>query len=122
MIGLPRGPESGSEESQPMGRTTSDLATKAAREALDQADLDPEDIELIIVATITPDTLTPATACYVQEQLGAEEAVAFRCFGSLFRIPLRHGTGEMPDLCRWKKERPHHRGGKTQCLCQLVGP
>jgi len=54
---------------------TSDMATKAAEQALEQAGIGAKDIELIIVATITPDTPTPATACYVQSKLGAYSAV-----------------------------------------------
>ncbi len=74
------------------GEFTSHMATKAARKALDQAGLAPEDVELIIVATITPDTLTPATACYVQQQLGAPNAVAFdisaACSGFLYAMKI----------------------------------
>ena len=51
--------------------TTSQMATHAARRALDNAGLSAEEVELIIVATITPDTPTPATACYIQQNLGA---------------------------------------------------
>ncbi|HAN83314.1 MAG TPA: 3-oxoacyl-ACP synthase, partial [Verrucomicrobiales bacterium] len=51
-----------------------------------------EDLDLIIVATITPDTLTPATACYVQQQLGATKAVAFdisaACSGFLYAMKI----------------------------------
>lgn len=71
---------------------TSHMATKAAQRALEQANLAPEDIELIIVATITPDTFTPATACYVQQSLGANRAVAFdisaACSGFLYAMKL----------------------------------
>ena len=71
---------------------TSHLATKAALRALEQAGLAAEDIELIIVATITPDTLTPATACYVQKNLGATKAVAFdisaACSGFLYAMKI----------------------------------
>ncbi|MBT8037869.1 MAG: ketoacyl-ACP synthase III [Verrucomicrobiae bacterium] len=71
---------------------TSDLATKAAERALDQANIKAEDVELIIVATITPDTPTPATACYVQTKLGAYSAVAFdisaACSGFLYAMKL----------------------------------
>ena len=49
---------------------TSHMASEAAKSALEQAGIAAADIELIIVATITPDTLTPATACYVQQQIG----------------------------------------------------
>jgi len=71
---------------------TSHMATKAAQRALEQAGLAAEDVELIIVATITPDTLTPATACYVQQNLGARKAVAFdisaACSGFLYAMKL----------------------------------
>lgn len=59
------------------GESTSDLAVRAAREALDAAGLPAEEVELIIVATITPDMLFPATACLVQDHLGAKQAAAF---------------------------------------------
>jgi 3-oxoacyl-[acyl-carrier-protein] synthase-3 len=71
---------------------TSHLATNAARNALDQAGLAAAEVELIIVATITPDTLTPATACHVQQLLGAHRAVAFdisaACSGFLFAMRI----------------------------------
>lgn len=56
---------------------TSDLAIAAAARALESADLSPEDVELILVATVTPDHICPPTACYVQEQLGASRAAGF---------------------------------------------
>ena len=71
---------------------TSHMATKAAEKALAQASLAAEDLELIIIATITPDTLTPATACYVQQRLGAHRAVAFdisaACSGFLYAMKI----------------------------------
>jgi len=71
---------------------TSHMATHAARRALEQAGLAAEDVELIIVATITPDTPTPATACYVQQSLGANRAVAFdisaACSGFLYAMKI----------------------------------
>ena len=71
---------------------TSHMATKAAEKALAQAGLAAEDLELIIIATITPDTLTPATACYVQQRLGAHRAVAFdisaACSGFLYAMKI----------------------------------
>lgn len=74
------------------GEHTSHMATKAAEKALEQAGLIAADIELIIVATITPDTFTPATACYVQQNLGANRAVAFdisaACSGFLYAMKL----------------------------------
>ena len=74
------------------GEFTSHLATKAAEKALAQSAIPSEEIELIIVATITPDTLTPATACYVQANLGASKAVAFdisaACSGFLYAMKI----------------------------------
>ena len=71
---------------------TSHLATNAARKALESAGLAAAELELIIVATITPDTPTPATACYVQQNLGAGRAVAFdisaACSGFLYAMKV----------------------------------
>lgn len=57
--------------------TASDLATEAALRALEAAALPPGDVDLFIVATSTPDYTMPATACLVQERLGAEGGMAF---------------------------------------------
>lgn len=59
------------------GTKTSTLATAAARAALDNAGLRAEDIDLIIVATSTPDFIFPSTACLVQANLGVGGAAAF---------------------------------------------
>jgi 3-oxoacyl-[acyl-carrier-protein] synthase-3 len=80
------------------GEHTSHLAAKAGEKALEQAGIAAADVELIIVATITPDTLTPATACYVQQHLGCLRAVAFdvsaACSGFLYALDLaRHSVG-----------------------------
>jgi 3-oxoacyl-[acyl-carrier-protein] synthase-3 len=56
---------------------TSDLAIKAAQNALKEANLGPESIDLIMVATVTPDMFFPSTACFVQKALGAHNAAAF---------------------------------------------
>ena len=61
----------------PEGMKTSDMATEAAKKALDAAHLAAEDIDMIIVATITGDCPTPSTACIVQANLGANKAGAF---------------------------------------------
>ena len=52
------------------GTTTSDLAFKAAQMALKQSGMDPKKLELIIVATTTPDMLFPSTSCLLQQRLG----------------------------------------------------
>jgi 3-oxoacyl-[acyl-carrier-protein] synthase III len=74
------------------GEFTSHMAAKAGARALEQAGISAQEVELIIVATITPDTLTPATACYVQNHLGAYQAVAFdisaACSGFLYAMKI----------------------------------
>jgi 3-oxoacyl-[acyl-carrier-protein] synthase-3 len=74
---------------------TSDLATKAALKAMEQAEVSADDLDLIIVATISPDTFFPATACFVQRNLGAKNAVCFdisaACSGFLYALQVaRH--------------------------------
>lgn len=59
------------------GQATSDLAVKAAKNALKDAKLKPENLDLIIVATITPDMQFPSTACIVQDAIGAKKAACF---------------------------------------------
>lgn len=59
------------------GQRTSDLAVAAARNALEQSGTSPGALELIVVATVSPDQLMPATACRVQHALGASRAAAF---------------------------------------------
>ncbi|AZQ44723.1 3-oxoacyl-ACP synthase III family protein [Nonlabens ponticola] len=70
------------------GETTSDLATQAGKKAIENAELSVDDIDLIILATATPDKLAPSCACFVQEKLGAFNAVAFDisavCSGAVF--------------------------------------
>jgi 3-oxoacyl-[acyl-carrier-protein] synthase-3 len=71
---------------------TSDMATKAALNALEQAKIAPADVDLILVATATPDMLFPATACFVQKKIGATKAacldVSAACAGFLFAIEI----------------------------------
>ena len=59
------------------GETTSSMSVRAARIALDRAKLRPQDVQLVIVGTCSPDYLFPATACIVQSELGATHAGAF---------------------------------------------
>lgn len=71
---------------------TSHMGSKAALRALEQAGMSADEIELIVVATITPDTPTPATACHIQQQIGARRAVAFdisaACSGFLYAMKI----------------------------------
>ncbi|MEO8683189.1 MAG: 3-oxoacyl-ACP synthase, partial [Vicinamibacterales bacterium] len=59
------------------GVATSDLAAEAGREAIKRAGLEPDDIDLIIVGTVTPDMMFPSTACLVQHKIGARKAWGF---------------------------------------------
>src|SRR5437660_10616603 len=71
---------------------TSDMAAKAALKALEQAEVSPEEVDLILVATATPDMLFPATACFVQKKIGAKNAacldVSAACAGFLFGVEI----------------------------------
>jgi len=71
---------------------TSDLAAKAARVAMERGKVTPDQIDLIILATITPDMPFPSTACLVQEKIGAEKAAAFdiqaACSGFIFALEI----------------------------------
>src|SRR3990172_9353008 len=74
------------------GETTASLATKAAVQALAMTELEPHDIDLVIVATSPPEHLFPATACLVQDALGASRAGAFdlsaACTGFIFALNM----------------------------------
>jgi len=76
------------------GMATSDLATEAAREAVKRAGLTPDDIDVIVVGTVTPDMLFPSTACLVQHKLGAGKAWGFDLSAacSAFTYSLTVGT------------------------------
>jgi 3-oxoacyl-[acyl-carrier-protein] synthase-3 len=71
---------------------TSALASEAARRALADARVEPQDVDLIICATITPDMLFPSTACLVQRDLGAQRAAAFdieaACSGFVYALDI----------------------------------
>lgn len=84
------------------GETTADLASHAANQALANAAMQPQDIDLIIVATTTPDNTFPSTATKVQHQIGAAGAIAFDvqavCAGFIYAVDvaeamLRGGRG-----------------------------
>lgn len=68
------------------------MAEIAARQAIDVAQIDPETIDLIIVATGTPDLVYPSTGCLLQQRLGIKNAVAFdvqaACSGSIFGLSI----------------------------------
>lgn len=84
---------------------TSDIAKNAAIIALDNAKLKIDDLQLIIVATITPDMFFPSTACFVQYKLGAKNAAAFdinaACSGFIYGLSIANlyiKSGEMENV------------------------
>lgn len=76
-------------------QATSDLALEASREALKSAGMNARDIDLIIVATVTPDMFFPSTGCYLQKKLGAGEIPSFdlaaACSGFIYGISIAKG-------------------------------
>jgi 3-oxoacyl-[acyl-carrier-protein] synthase-3 len=85
---------------------TSDLAVKAAKKCLDKVGYTPEDVDTIIVATITPDMFFPSTACVVHKKLGGKnEPIAFdisaACSGFVYGLVIAEGllkTGKSKNL------------------------
>ena len=79
----------------PEEEATSDLALPAAQAALEAADLDPADLDMILVATITPDMPFPSTACVLQDRLGARRAGALdlsaACSGFIYGLGMADG-------------------------------
>ncbi len=75
--------------------STATMATRAARDALAKARVDPDDLDLIIVASSSPDYAFPATACLVQDALGASHAGAYdlsaACSGFVYGLAMAHG-------------------------------
>lgn len=76
------------------GLSAADLAEKASLEALEAASLDPSDLDLILVATVTPDYPTPATSCLLQARLSALNAGAMDlsagCTGFIYALSVGH--------------------------------
>lgn len=74
------------------GENTSDIAAKASERALQKSGLSPEEIDLIIVATATPDCFVPSTACIVQDRLKAVNATCFdisaACTGFIYAVNI----------------------------------
>lgn len=72
--------------------TASSMAEIAAMQAIDMAGIDAEDIDMIIVATGTPDRVYPSTACLLQQRLGIQQCVGFdvqaACSGSVFALSI----------------------------------
>lgn len=96
------------------------MGAEAAKEALERANLSAEDVDLIVVATITPDMQFPSTACLIQSRIGANRAVCFdlsaACSGFVYGIAIAEqfiktglyknalviGTEKMSSITDWK--------------------
>ena len=76
-------------------QATSDLGYEAALPALEAAGIKAKDLDLIVVATCTPDAPMPASACYLQRRLGAKKAAAFdlnaACTGFIYGLAVADG-------------------------------
>lgn len=74
------------------GEDTSSMAYKASIDAMKKADINGEDLDLIIVATITPDSFSPSVACMLQKMIGAKNATAFdisaACTGFIYSLEV----------------------------------
>ena len=75
------------------GQATSDLATEAAKSLLQKRGIDASEIDLIIVATVTPDMMFPSTACLVQHKIGAKNAWGFDLSGACSGFVYALATG-----------------------------
>lgn len=84
------------------GQNTSDLAVQVAKKLLAQAHWTPESVDLIIVATMSPDSYTPSTAAIVQGKLKAAHAVAFdvsaACSGFVYALSIADGLMNNPAI------------------------
>lgn len=86
------------------GENTSDLAIKVGQSLLAKSGYQPDQVDLIIVATMSPDAYTPATAAIVQGELGASHAVAFdisaACSGFMYAMMVAKQLLQMPTVNR----------------------
>lgn len=86
------------------GEAASDLGANAGRLALERAGRSPEEVDVIITATVSGDQPFPATACLIQEKIGARNAFAFdisaACSGFLYGLAITHG---MAAGGRWRR-------------------
>lgn len=98
---------------------TSDLALEAAKRALEAASVRAEELDMIIVATITPDMAFPSTACILQNKLGAKRAYAFdisaACSGFIYALSIAY-----EHICQHPEHKVLIIGAET--LSKIVDP
>lgn len=105
------------------GEDTSSMASKAALKAIEKSKIEPEDIDLIVVATVTPDSFMPSTACIIQKNISAKNAACFdisaACSGFVYAIDVATqfirtgraktalvvGADTMSKILNWKDRR-----------------
>ncbi len=111
------------------GQGTSDLALFAAQEALKNSGLKPQDIEMLIFATVTPDHLMPSAACYLQAKLGLGNIMAFdlnaACSGFVYGLSIADQfirTGHYKNVLIIGAEILHHKVNyEDRGTCILFG-
>jgi len=111
------------------GKGTSDLALIAARQALENSDRNPEDIDMVIFGTVTPDKIIPASACYLQAKLGLRDVMAFdicaACSGFVYGLSIADQfirTGHYQNVLVVGAEILHHKVNyKDRTTCILFG-
>lgn len=111
------------------GEVTSDLSLEASRRALDAAKLTPKDIDMILVATVSPDQVMPNTACVLQHKLGAGDCMAVdisaACTGFVYGISIAEQfirTGTYKNILVVGAEVLHHYVDYTaRDTCILFG-
>ena len=101
---------------------TSDMAAKAALKALEQAEVAPKDVDLILVATATPDMLFPATACFRPKKNRRQKRRVSRYLRRLRRLSLRDRDRATIHYLAHSQHGARHRRGKTQLDHELDRP
>ncbi len=111
------------------GQGTSDLALIAARQALENSERSPKDVDMVIFGTVTPDKIMPSSACYLQAKLGLRDVMAFdinaACSGFIYGLSIADQfirTGHYQNILVVGAEILHHKVNyKDRSTCILFG-
>jgi hypothetical protein len=101
---------------------TTDMAEVAARHALAAAGLEPTDLDLIIMCTLTPEVSCPSAACSLQERTRRGERGGLRSERGLLGLRLRIGDRRLDDRGRGEAHRARRRGGEAALPDRLPRP